>query len=107
MSKASACEGSATGCCFCAAEKLDSQKAIEQLQNHFQASTTTVEAPKSNAPSYSTILQGVRKEEAESKRKAKNVNVWGVKKADEPKDKEFMLQLSADLGTDIDVTSTK
>ena len=95
-------------CGFCAAEKLDSQeKAIEQLQNQLQASTTTVEAPKSNAPSYSTILQGVRKEEAESKRKAKNVLVWGVKKADEPKDKEFMLQLSADLGTDIDVTGTK
>ena len=95
-------------CGFCAAEKLDSQeKAIEQLQNQLQASTTTVEAPKSNAPSYSTILPRVRKEEAESKRKAKNVIVWGVKKADEPKDKEFMLQLSADLGTDIDVTSTK
>ena len=95
-------------CGFCAAEKLDSQeKATEQLQNQLQLSTTTVEALKSDASSYSTILQGFRKKEAESKRKAKNVIVWGVKKADEPKDKEFMLQLSADLGTDIDVTSTK
>ena len=53
------------------------------------------------------LKEEVCKEEAESKRKAKNVIVWGVKKADEPKDKEFMLQLSADLGTDIDVSSTK
>ena len=53
------------------------------------------------------VIEETLKEEAESKRKAKNVIVWGVKKADEPKDKEFMLQLSADLGTDIEVTSTK
>ena len=53
------------------------------------------------------LIEETLKEEAESKRKAKKVIVWGVKKADEPKDKEFMLQLSADLGTDIEGTSTK
>ena len=33
------------------------------------------------------LIEETLKEEAESKRKAKNVIVWGVKKADEPKDK--------------------